>query len=169
MSVDADQPSEVAGERITAFRRYDLITNYRAGSSIEEMEPADDGDWIRWEGVAAEIASLRDQLAQQQAWKAKEQSAALAIAVVLIDAGYKGDGNVEGVKWLSAQLAAERASRAQMVEASKFVRDKFAQDEAQGYRSRDRQFVIEILGAALASVPSDEANRKDQTTREATA
>ncbi len=32
-------------------RRYDLITNYRCGSSIEEMEPSDDGEWARWDDV----------------------------------------------------------------------------------------------------------------------
>ncbi len=45
-------------------QRYDLITNYRCGSSIEEMERADDGEWIRWEAVEAEIAALRAQLAE---------------------------------------------------------------------------------------------------------
>ena len=34
-------------------KRYDLVTNYRAGSSIEEMEPADDGEWVRYEDVAS--------------------------------------------------------------------------------------------------------------------
>lgn len=34
------------------MKRYDLITNYRAGSSIEEMEPSDDGEWVRYEEVA---------------------------------------------------------------------------------------------------------------------
>lgn len=40
------------------MRRYDLITNYRCGSSIEEMEPADEGDWVRYEDVAAERARV---------------------------------------------------------------------------------------------------------------
>ncbi len=39
-------------------KRYDLITNYRAGSAIEEMERADDGEWIRFEDVQAELADL---------------------------------------------------------------------------------------------------------------
>lgn len=30
-------------------RRYDLVTNFRAGASIEEMEPSDDGEWVRWD------------------------------------------------------------------------------------------------------------------------
>jgi len=40
-------------------KRYDLITNYRCGSSIEEMELADDGEWVRWESVEAELSALR--------------------------------------------------------------------------------------------------------------
>lgn len=35
------------------MKRYDLITNYRCGSAIEEMEPSDDGEWVRYEDVAA--------------------------------------------------------------------------------------------------------------------
>lgn len=41
----------------TSSKRYDLVTNYRAGSSIEEMERSDDGEWIRWEDVASAIAA----------------------------------------------------------------------------------------------------------------
>lgn len=33
------------------MKRYDLLTNYRCGSSIEEMELSDDGEWVRWEDV----------------------------------------------------------------------------------------------------------------------
>ena len=33
-------------------KRYDLVTNYRCGSSIEEMERNDeDGEWLRWEAA----------------------------------------------------------------------------------------------------------------------
>lgn len=36
--------------------RYDLVTNYRAGSSIEEMERNDDdGEWVRWEDVEGRL------------------------------------------------------------------------------------------------------------------
>ena len=33
------------------MRRYDLMTNYRCGSAIEEMEPSDDGEWIRYDDI----------------------------------------------------------------------------------------------------------------------
>jgi hypothetical protein len=38
-------------EESTVPQRYDLITNYRCGSSIEEMEESDDGVWVRYEDV----------------------------------------------------------------------------------------------------------------------
>ena len=44
-------------------KRYDLITNHRCGSSIEEMEPSDDGEWIRYDTVADVLASERAALA----------------------------------------------------------------------------------------------------------
>lgn len=44
------------------MKRYDLITNYRAGSSIEEMEPSDDGEWVRYEQVEAEITRLAQEI-----------------------------------------------------------------------------------------------------------
>ncbi len=43
-------------------KRYDLVTNYRAGSAIEEMERSDDGEWIRFEDVEADLAAVRAQL-----------------------------------------------------------------------------------------------------------
>jgi hypothetical protein len=35
------------------MQRYDLVTSYRCGTSIEEMEKSDDGEWARWEDVLA--------------------------------------------------------------------------------------------------------------------
>jgi len=43
------------------LRRYDLVTNYRCGSAVEEMERSDiDGEWIRYEEyeqLAAQLAA----------------------------------------------------------------------------------------------------------------
>ena len=50
-------PAEVR-TRIEKLPRYDLISNYRCGDSIEEMERADDGEWVRVETVLAALASL---------------------------------------------------------------------------------------------------------------
>jgi hypothetical protein len=47
-------------------KRCDLITNYRCGSAIEEMEPADDGDWLRYEDVGPILDACLTLLRQQQ-------------------------------------------------------------------------------------------------------
>lgn len=44
---------------VVAVTRYDLVTNYRCGSSIEEMEHSDDGEWIRYEDVEAMIRAAQ--------------------------------------------------------------------------------------------------------------
>lgn len=53
--------------------------------------------------------------------------------------------------------AAESAITRQQ-QAIRFVHDTFVRDEAAGYRSRDRQFAIEVLRAAL-TVPASEPRR----------
>ena len=40
---------------IEQSKRYDKVTNYRCGESIDELEPADDGEWMRVETVVAAI------------------------------------------------------------------------------------------------------------------
>ena len=40
------------------MQRYDLVTNYRCGSAIEEMVRADDGEWVRYEDVGQLLAAL---------------------------------------------------------------------------------------------------------------
>lgn len=44
------------------LHRYDLITNYRCGSSIEEMERSEDGDWVRYEDIAPFLKENRDEV-----------------------------------------------------------------------------------------------------------
>ncbi len=39
-------------QRVAAAQRYDMVTNYRCGESIDELERSDDGEWCRWEDVA---------------------------------------------------------------------------------------------------------------------
>jgi len=51
---------------IAQVQRYDLMTNYRAGSSIEEMEKSDDGEWIRVDDVLAVLGRRSPQPAQEQ-------------------------------------------------------------------------------------------------------
>ena len=52
--------ADLLREEGEALKRYDLVTNYRCGSSIEEMEPSDDGEWVRYEQVADRLTSRVD-------------------------------------------------------------------------------------------------------------
>ena len=60
-SSSASDPSRPAGhglsEEMRNVQRYDLITNYRCGASIEEMEQSDDGEWVRYEDVEQALAA----------------------------------------------------------------------------------------------------------------
>jgi hypothetical protein len=56
---DGDPPREVRPQR------YDLVTNYRCGSSIEEMERSEDGEWIRYEDVEAFLTAEPPREVQQ--------------------------------------------------------------------------------------------------------
>lgn len=42
--------------------RYDLVTNYRCGDAVEEMEQSADGDWVLWDLVEVEIARLQESI-----------------------------------------------------------------------------------------------------------
>jgi len=61
-------------------------------------------------------------------------------------------------RWLrlanAALTAAPKATEAPgLREAAQCVLDTFSKDEAQGYRSKDRQFAISVLGSALSATP----------------
>jgi len=43
---------------IAKVQRYDLMTNYRCGSTIEEMERADDGEWVRVADLESLLSSI---------------------------------------------------------------------------------------------------------------
>jgi hypothetical protein len=51
-------PSPVPGP-VSPVRRYDMVTNYRCGESIDELERADEGEWVRWEDVAAALQQVQ--------------------------------------------------------------------------------------------------------------
>jgi hypothetical protein len=66
-----------------ALPRYDLVTNYRAGGSIEEMERSDEyGDWCRFEDVEAHLRAV--EAAHQQELQAK------STALEMCDARLRG-------------------------------------------------------------------------------
>jgi len=79
----------------------------------------------------AHIETLTGENDELAAWKAREQSACLGMAVDLLDAGYKGDGIPDGIKWLKAQLAARDAEVARHVEAYKSAHDRAQVAEAE--------------------------------------
>ena len=43
-------------EEKAPLRRYDLVTNYRCGGCIDEMERSEDGEWVRFEDVEKVLA-----------------------------------------------------------------------------------------------------------------
>lgn len=49
----------LASRPVSPLKRYDLVTNYRAGSSIEEMERVADGEWVRYEDAFPEGVAPR--------------------------------------------------------------------------------------------------------------
>jgi len=54
------------------MKRYDLITNFRCGASIEEMELADEGEWVRYEDIAdCALCSIEDGLVREWVMKAR--------------------------------------------------------------------------------------------------
>jgi hypothetical protein len=42
------------------MKRYDLVTNYGYGDAIAEMEPSDDGEWVRYEDVVVVVERTPD-------------------------------------------------------------------------------------------------------------
>lgn len=53
--------------------------------------------------LEGEIETLKGENEELAAWKAREQSAFLGMAADLLDAGYKGDGIPDGIKWLKGE------------------------------------------------------------------
>lgn len=51
-------------------KRYDMVTNYRCGQSVDELEPSDDGEWVRFEDVdpSVPLSAIR---ALVQQWREK--------------------------------------------------------------------------------------------------
>lgn len=67
-------------------KRYDLVTNYRCGSSIEEMEPADDGEWVRWDDLLTATDRIR---LEHEAWDKARLAELERLQVKLYDAAQK--------------------------------------------------------------------------------
>lgn len=75
---------------------------------------------------------------------------------------YKGLCCLHGSLWTFYVSCKEiRLQRDELLAAARTVHDTFVKDEARGYRSRDRQYAIAILGPAITKADSDSAPRKD--------
>jgi len=64
-------------------QRYNLVTNYRCGSAIEEMEQDDDGEWARWEAVLVmhdRLLTERNDIDKKRTAEIERLSAALVQA-----------------------------------------------------------------------------------------
>ena len=46
--------------------RYDMVRSDRCGTTVDELKPSDDGDWVRYEDVQAEIVCQSDRLLKAQ-------------------------------------------------------------------------------------------------------
>ena len=78
----------------------------RMGIDDLRTVPVDD-PWALAAAIRAALAE-RDELRR---WRETQQSALLAMAVELINGGYKGDGVVEGMKYLRQRIADLEAER----------------------------------------------------------
>lgn len=107
--------------------RYDLMTNYRCGTSIEEMERADDGEWVRWEEVEKALAQTRQQHAERerQLREAGDESAVLLSRA--------NDA-------LSASESREAALRAELEQVIDMHRSELAELHA-SYQSSERRAI----------------------------
>lgn len=68
----------------------------------------------------------------------------------------KPDLKHDGLCALSSTAGRDLLARMERMKAAvETVIGKFKQDQAQGYRSKDRTYAIEVLGAALADQPGE--------------
>ena len=86
------------------------VTNFRFGSSIDELERADDGEWMRYEhyeALLAENARLRDEqtYVAGRGIKAESQLSALRLALAGIRAEMEKVRTWEDMDELIAELA----------------------------------------------------------------
>lgn len=76
-------------------------------------KPAFNDHWS-WRDLAREyaiyVADQEKALQQLTEWKAKQQSALIAMAVALVGTDYKGDGILDGIEFLKAELADYKSS-----------------------------------------------------------
>lgn len=64
----------MADDRIATLARYDLITYYRCGASIEEMTPSENGDWVKFADVEAALRQVAAQTREDAARIVEQQA-----------------------------------------------------------------------------------------------
>lgn len=91
------------------MERYDLVTNYRCGSSIEEMEHSDDGEWMRFEDHAAigrrsrsSRGSSHEMTTRDKDSSSSPSTASLAARLVAFRAGDTVKHQPSGEVWMLA-------------------------------------------------------------------
>ena len=117
---------EQAAERIVpqAF----VTGHLNADERLAEAERTREHDVKRVAAIIREALADRDaELAVLKTWQADQQQALIRISVLLLDAGYKGDGCITGVKWLAAQLTSEKRRAERVAGLIEKYRDR-AQD-----------------------------------------
>jgi len=120
------------------IQRYDLVTNYRCGSTIEEMERSDDGEWVRWEAVQERIHALEADVAELESLREKMSSLLTRTANAL-------KGEPDELKWhdwsdlptVAARLTAERDEALQHIEKA---REAIANAQQWADKWRDHAF-----------------------------
>jgi Mg-chelatase subunit ChlI len=132
-----------------------LATPANAKPFVRRMEDPE-GSWVKWADVESR---LRAQEAEHRKlledWREQDRALQRLWELCGIDQAAPPTP-ADIATHLEAALAAcraERAQIAQVVTAAQQVVDTFKRDEAAGYRSRDRQFAIEVLSQALLPAP----------------
>jgi len=131
-------PSVLAPVGESMIQRYDLVTNYRCGSTIEEMERSDDGEWVRWEAVQERIHALEADVAELESLREKMSSLLTRTANAL-------KGEPDELKWhdwsdlptVAARLTAERDEALQHIEKA---REAIANAQQWADKWRDHAF-----------------------------
>lgn len=91
--------------------------------------------------IAERAAELRERVGELEMWKGEQQKALIACSVMLLDAGYKGDGIVDGLRWAlgDAKQTREIAKYIESCndEIENQLRERVKQLESEAKQARD--------------------------------
>jgi hypothetical protein len=89
-----------------------MVTNYRCGSSIDEMELADDGEWMRYEEHAAIVAEYEQRLTAALGLIEQQQAA----MTVLVESSQTAVNFLDSVEWTDTTSEHDAADAQQALE-----------------------------------------------------